>query len=614
MKVKCGFEWHVQLDGGKLFCRCKPVMHDENTCDFEVKRLLRPSFGESGRIDQSAKFEAETNKNITYKVFLDSDCLVDLDEEPPHEPDHKALETAFEMANALDTTLFKNLIFMRKTIVDGSNTSGFQRTATIGEGGKFRVAKHDIGISSISIEEDSARKDEEDAKHVVYKLDRLGIPLVEISTEVIETNETEAKEIALAFGRFTRLFDVRRGIGTIRQDVNLSIEGGSRVELKGFQNIREVDKAILNEAKRQAALIAIKKEKAYLLEDLDSARIMDISEVLKNSQSSIIMNAPSKGKGVFGIRLVGFKGVLGTELIENKRFGTEVGDYLRVKENGGIIHSDELPAYGITEEEKKAVWKKLECTGDDAFLFSICESSKQLDVKEAIKTRIKELLTSVPSEVRAVNADNTTSFLRPLGGKDRMYVETDLPIVPVDKKTLEKAEEFKGFNADSLKEKYDLGEEHLNLLIGVNKLNTAIKIKKKTRLPFSTIISVLVDDYRYIKRRFGLDLSDHEMESVLSDIAEDTIAKDASRFIFESIALGKGKTIQEIIKKYDLKKKGRKTLESAIKKLLSSAKFDSDTLITNLRDKFGFSFEAREAYEIASKLLKNGQNKSVGKA
>ncbi len=607
MKIRCGFEWHVQINSGKLFCRCNPVMHEEPTCDIEVTRLLHPSFGEGGKIDKSASFEGEAMKKTIYKVFSDSDCLVDLDEEPPHEPDKSALETAFIMAGALDTVLFKDLVFMRKIIVDGSNTSGFQRTAIIGLNGKFTVGKKEIGIASISLEEDSARREREERNSVIYKLDRLGIPLVEIATDIIETDENGAKEIALAFGKFTRLFDVRRGIGTIRQDVNLSIEGGSRVELKGFQNIREMDKAIINEARRQLALIELQKDKRHLLENLENVSAINVAEKLKNSNSNLIRNALSKGKEIIGLRLRGFEGVLGTELIPDKRFGTEISDYLKIKDSSGIVHSDELPAYGITKEEKEWLFAAFGCVNGDAFLFSICESGQADKVKNDIITRIKELLTAVPAEVRVVEENNTNSFLRPLGGKDRMYVETDLPVINVEKRILDRASDYAGFNVDSLVEKYGITEEFLDLLIGAKKLALAIKLRSKFDVSPKTLITVLVDDFRYVKRKFGLELADEELEAVAIMISKGKIAKDASRFIFEKIALGQGKNSDEVIKRFGLQKKDKKTLEDEIKRLVSSGKFTRyDTLVTNLRDKFGFSFDASEAYEIASKLLKNG--------
>ncbi len=607
MKLKCGFEWHVQIDSGKLFCRCTPVMHEESDQDIEVTRLLRPSFGESGKIDVSAEFEGKNSKKIVYKTFYDSDCLVDMDEEPPHSPDKSALEVAFKMANALGSTIFKDLIFMRKVIVDGSNTAGFQRTAVVGLGGAFKTNEIKINISAICLEEDSARKDAESHEMSVYKLDRLGIPLVEISTDIIETDEAGAKQIALDFGRFTRLFKVRRGIGTIRQDVNLSIDGGSRVELKGFQNIREMDKAITNEANRQMVLISIIKEYGYLLQNLTDIESKNVADVFKNSDSNIIKNALSTGKYVLGIRLRGFVGLLGKELIPGKRFGTEISDYLKIKDGSSIIHSDELPAYGISENEKISIFSALGCDKNDGFLFSICDEKNADSIKNDVITRIRELLTAVPAEVRMVKDDNTSSFLRPLGGKDRMYVETDLPVIKVDSHILDRAEGYAGFNAETLKKEYGFNDDVLDLLIGVNKLDRAIAARKKFGLPVNIIITVLVDDYRYIRRKFSIELKEKDLEEVLQKISKGIISKDASRFIFEGLALGKAASVSDMINNFRLKKLDKKTLAREINKLIASSKLSRyDTLITNLRDKLGFSFDASEAYKIASELLKNG--------
>ena len=166
MKIKCGFEWHVQIDSGKLFCRCKSEIK-ENKDYLEIKRLIRPSFGESGKIDISAEFEGQKTKKIVYKVFNDTDCLVDIDEEPPHALDRDALSTGVNLSYALNAYLLNNLIFMRKTIVDGSNTTGFQRTAILAVNGEFPFKEKKIKIDTISIEEDSARKETENREETV---------------------------------------------------------------------------------------------------------------------------------------------------------------------------------------------------------------------------------------------------------------------------------------------------------------------------------------------------------------------------------------------------------------------------------------------------------------
>ena len=603
MKIKCGFEWHVQIDSGKLFCRCKSEIK-ENKGYEEIKRLIRPSFGEEGRIDVSAEFEGMKTRKITYKLFEDTDCLVDIDEEPPHEIDESALSTGVNLSCALNSYLLKNLVFMRKTIVDGSNTTGFQRTAILAVNGEFPFMDKKIKIDTISIEEDSARKETENGHETVYFLDRIGIPLIEIATGIIDTDENEAKEIAMQFGKFTRLFNVKRGIGTIRQDVNLSIEGGKRVELKGFQNIREMDKVILNEARRQQSLIKIKNESGYLAKNLDG-KTTDIKEVFNGTESNLVKNAVKNGKSIAGIKLEGLKGILGTYICENKRFGGEISDYLKVKLNYGIIHSDELPAYGITEDVKKSIAKKLGCGENDAFLFSICDRGYEEKTMETVKERIKNLLNDVPSEVRLVQEDNTTRFLRPMGGKDRMYVETDLPIIEIDSKTLEDGKNYIGMTVDSIKDSLGISDEFLDQLISARKLDEAMYLNKKTGLPFSIIIQIAVEEWKYIKRKFGVEINSSGMEDLLEKIKEGKIVRDAARVIMEEIALFGKQNIEEIIKNKKLEKRSESELKDEIKKLVRDGKIEKiDSLIVNLKDRIGITFEAKDAYRIASEIIK----------
>ncbi|MCL4398414.1 MAG: Glu-tRNA(Gln) amidotransferase subunit GatE [Candidatus Parvarchaeota archaeon] len=607
MKIRCGFEWHIQVDSGKLFCRCKSEIK-ENKDYFEIRRLIRPSFGESGKIDISAEFEGKKTKKIVYKVFNDADCLVDIDEEPPHDIDKDALSTGVNLAYALDAYLLNNLIFMRKTIVDGSNTTGFQRTAILAVNGEFPFKEKKIKIDTISIEEDSARKETENREETVYFLDRIGIPLIEIATGIIETDENEAKDIAMQFGKFTRLFNVKRGIGTIRQDVNLSIEGGKRVELKGFQNIREMDKVILNEAKRQENLIKIKNDWSYIADEIKKWQFEDIKEMFDGTESNMVKTALKNGKSIIGMKLTGLNGLLGTYVCENKRFGSEISDYLRVKLGYGIMHSDELPAYGISEDEKRRILERLHCSEKDSFLFSICDKEYENTAIAVIKERIISLLKEVPSEVRLVQEDNTTRFLRPMGGKDRMYVETDLPIIKIDKEILKEGKEYIGRNVDSLKASLNISDEFLDQLISSRKLSEAVYLNKKTGLDFSVIIQVAIEDWKYIKRRFGKEIDKEDIEEILEQIKKNGIARDSARIIMEGIALT-DKSVEDIIKEKGLKKKTNEELKKEIEKLIKDKKLDKvDSLIINLKDRIGTTFEAKEAYRIALEMIKDEKN------
>ena len=253
--LKSGLEIHQQLDTHKLFCNCPSILRNDKP-SYEIRRTLNPVVGETGEVDVAAAHEAKQNKNFIYQVF-DTNCLVEIDEEPCHKINEEALYIALQIAHLLHCKIFPVTQIMRKTVVDGSNTSGFQRTAMIGYDGYVEISNgKKISIDSLMLEEDSARKVSTDENGVVtYKLDRLGIPLVEIATGPYCSTPQEIKETALKIGEILRACKVRRGIGTIRQDVNISIKGSKRVEIKGFQDPKMMKETVDLEIKRQLKCI-----------------------------------------------------------------------------------------------------------------------------------------------------------------------------------------------------------------------------------------------------------------------------------------------------------------------------------------------------------------------
>ncbi len=261
---KCGLEIHQQLDTNKLFCNCPSVLRTDEP-DFIVTRKLHAIAGETGEVDIAAAFQAVQNKEFVYQAYKDTTCLVELDEEPPHEINLEALQIALQIALLLNCKIQPITQIMRKTVVDGSNTSGFQRTVMIARDGFIETSFGKVGIEAVYLEEDSARpvskKDSEKAeKQIVYRLDRLGIPLVEIATNPDIKTPEQAKEAALIIGDILRSCKVKRGIGTIRQDVNMSIKGGNRVEIKGMQDMKIFLKVLENEVLRQKKLISENKK------------------------------------------------------------------------------------------------------------------------------------------------------------------------------------------------------------------------------------------------------------------------------------------------------------------------------------------------------------------
>ncbi len=251
--LKCGLEVHQQFDTSKLFCNCPSLLRQDEP-SFIVRRKLHAVAGESGAVDEAAAYEAGREREFEYQGY-DTTCLIELDEEPPHMVNAEALKIALQISLLLNAKIFPITQIMRKTVIDGSNTSGFQRTVLIARDGHIETERGRVGIDTICLEEDSARIVSKDGKISVYRLDRLGIPLIEIATSPEIKTPEQAKEVALHIGDILRSCKVKRGIGTIRQDINISIKGSRRVELKGFQDPKIMIKTVENEVKRQKTFL-----------------------------------------------------------------------------------------------------------------------------------------------------------------------------------------------------------------------------------------------------------------------------------------------------------------------------------------------------------------------
>jgi Glu-tRNA(Gln) amidotransferase subunit E-like FAD-binding protein len=251
--LKSGLEIHQQLDTHKLFCECPSILRNDEP-EYEIERTLNPVIGETGEIDIAVAHEKTKNKKFIYQVY-DTNCLVETDEEPPHKINQEALKIALQISHLLNCKIFPVAQVMRKTVIDGSNTTGFQRTALIAHDGYIEISSGKIAIDAIMLEEDSARPTSKDETSKTYKLDRLGIPLVEIATGPHMHTPEEIKEAAMKIGEILRACKVKRGIGTIRQDVNISIKGSKRVEIKGFQDPKMMITTINKEIERQQKCI-----------------------------------------------------------------------------------------------------------------------------------------------------------------------------------------------------------------------------------------------------------------------------------------------------------------------------------------------------------------------
>jgi glutamyl-tRNA(Gln) amidotransferase subunit E len=427
----CGIEIHQQLDTAcKLFCGCPTKHREVEESNFEFFRYLRPSRSELGEIDRAALEEVLVTRRFHYKSY-DSTCLVEADEEPPSEINEEALEISLVIARLLNMKIVDELQTMRKMVIDGSNTSGFQRTGYIGSDGYIETAEGAVGISILSLEEEAARIIEDRGDSVVYSLDRLGIPLVEIGTAPDIVSPAHAREVASYLGMILRSTGrVKRGLGTIRQDVNVSIKGGARVEIKGVQALNLVDKVVEFEALRQVRLLEIRDELVSRRASVDDA-VMDVSDIFAASGSKVLARSLKSGGVVLACRLTSFAGLVGREIQPDRRLGSEMSDRAKRAGVGGIFHTDELPAYGVTSAEVEAVRSQLAAAKNDAVIMVTGPRERAEKALDAVLVRAREALAFVPEETRRALPNGCSEYMRPLPGSARMYPETDVPAVVI---------------------------------------------------------------------------------------------------------------------------------------------------------------------------------------
>ena len=463
---KCGIEAHQQLSTNKLFCNCPSIVKDEDKekPDFEFERRLRVSAGESGKTDIAALTEQAKGKEFVYQGYNDCTCLVELDEEPPHEVNKEALETAMKVALLLKCKPVDEIQFMRKIVVDGSNVSGFQRTALIATNGFIETSLGKVNIPTICLEEEAAKVVKRSEKQDTYNISRLGIPLIEIATDASIKSPEHAKEAASKIGMILRsVKGVKRGIGSIRQDVNLSVKNTPRVEIKGFQEIDSMPDVIKKEAER------------------------------------------------------------------------------RLK----IIESGKIPEH----------------------------------------------------EVRKAEKDNSTTFLRPMPGADRMYPETDVPSFKIDVSKLE-LPELLSDKAEKI-EDLGLGKDLAEALAKSGKADLLTEfISRFKNLKPAFIAEIMLVTPKIMRRKYSLEINptDHDFQVLFETLNEGKISKDNIEDIFKE-----QKPVKDIITKYH--SISDKDLEAQIKKIVSENKdLQFNALIGKVMGVLRGKADSKKIIEMLNKL------------
>ena len=433
----CGLEVHQQLlTRRKLFCRCPAGLYT-TAHDVEILRHMRPTLSEMGDYDGTALMEFKTRKEIHYLLSNESVCTYEMDDAPPFEMDPDALERALLISMMLDLQLVDEIHIARKQYLDGSIPTGFQRTAILGVHGSVPFEGRTIGIRQLSIEEDSCREISDRGHHRHYRTDRLGMPLIETVTEPDMRTPEEAARVCELLRRLSRASGlVRTGSGAGRQDVNVSIRGGTRVEIKGVSSIKAIPRLVHNEALRQRSLLAIRDvlNARGVTADTVADASRDITAVVQDSDYRYIQKHVSHGARVAAVPLPGFEGLIGTPTQPHTRFLKEFSDRVRV-----VACLDTLPnilcSTSETETLSSAEWEKIarQCGVDHGTPVMVVWGDER-DVKTAVGEvllRAREAATGVPEETRQSLPDGTTGFERVLPGPSRMYPDTDLPPIVV---------------------------------------------------------------------------------------------------------------------------------------------------------------------------------------
>ncbi len=549
--LKVGLEIHQQLaTNKKLFCGCKPLELEEYPVKFS--RKLRLAKSELGKYDPAALFESSKSKQIQYYANPKSSCLVEYDDEPPHKLDQNAKDTALIIASALNSDIFDESYVMRKIVIDGSNTSGFQRTMLVSQGGYIEVDNTKVGVQTICLEEDAAKllKDTENIRE--YALDRLGIPLVEIALEPVSGSPAFVKKIALTLGRLLRVTRrVTRGIGSIRQDVNVSVSGGGIVEVKGVQQLDQLEKVIIYEAKRQHGLQLIAQKIENLdLSTLSKNQSVDLTSYFANCKSKIIQKSIKDGFVIKALGIKNFAGMFGYEPYEGIRLGKELGQQMRFFGIGGIFHSDELPNYGIEQNDVDGLRKLLKLQPSDGFFIIAGPVEKLEYALDAAINRIKNAKNGVPAETRAATQTGETMFLRPRPGSSRMYPETDIPPILVSKEEFEFAQKNIPKSWDDtiteLQKKYGLNLQLAEQIFDSDYMELFESICTKYQNP-NFVASALCSTITNLQRQ-GLDaslLKPEHIEETFDLLSNEKINKESVEIIFENIMSQKIKTPNE---------------------------------------------------------------------
>ncbi|MHA1670816.1 MAG: Glu-tRNA(Gln) amidotransferase subunit GatE [Promethearchaeota archaeon] len=578
----CGLEIHQQLETKtKLFCRCPAKLQGTRTPDFTIRRLMRPVLGEMGTFDKAMLTEYEKGLDVVYEGYNDVICTYEMDDTPPFSCNEEARRIALEIAMLSNANIIEEMHVCRKNYLDGSVPCGFQRTMILGTDGYIELKSgKKIGINILSLEEEAARRIKTENKTNYFRLDRLGIPLIEVTTDPDINHPDECRECAERIGLLLWSTKVKKVIGSIRQDINVSIKSGTRIEIKGVQKLGWIPVLIKHEISRQLGLVQIKEEldKRKLSPNDLPSKGKDLTKLISTNRG-FIGKGIKKGEMLYGINLIGFKGIFGTELMENYRFGTELSSKVKTLVGlKGLIHSDEeLSKYEFSNEDLKIIRKNLNSDSqNDCFLLilgSMKEVKKAIDI---IIQRVKGAFNGVPPETRKALENGNTEFLRELHGGARLYPDTDSKAIfnPPEEAELirKKLPEYPWITIEKYSKNYKLEKKSIKKLIFNGKLELFEKLIKIFSENPAIIINTILEITTALRRdgKNMNNIANSDFEDIFMKLKKKEISKEAIEEILIMKADNPNLSIEEIKQKLKLEKISVGQLKKVIEMIVNN--------------------------------------------
>jgi glutamyl-tRNA(Gln) amidotransferase subunit E len=579
--LKCGLEIHQQLlTEKKLFCRCRAVLHRDEPSAV-ILRHMRPTLSELGEYDGTALMEFKTKKNVIYQLYDDTVCTYEMDDTPPFRLNQQALDIALEVSLLLNCSIVDEIHISRKQYLDGSIPTGFQRTGIIGIEGWIPYKNRKIRIIQLGLEEDACREISDVGHKIIFKTDRLSIPLVEVVTYPDILTPAEAGEVANLIGRLLRSTGkVRRGMGSIRQDVNVSIDGGTRVELKGVPKLQYIAKAVANEARRQKALLDIHDELRLrgITERTFRSEYQDVTSIFKNSGcerfKEVIKN---KGK-IYGIVLRVFAGIFDKPTQPGKTFGDEIAGRVRViacqDVMPNIVYSNHFEEFSLSSEEINRLETLFNVKSTDIIVLVWGDEADVKTAVEEIKIRAVDATIGVPSETRQVFPDGTNDFERILPGPNRMYPDTDSPPAPILEEHLEHIRKVlpeRIWDCEKRLEKLRLPEPLVKSISISRNLKVFNKIVEKLDVNPMLVAVTLEEKLKWLRRKGkNVDLiSDESVYQLFEMLSKNKFSKEAIPAILEFLADNPDKTVKNVIAELGIKPMSIEELQNVVDEVLA---------------------------------------------